>query len=98
MVKSSSCIMQYNFGHTLQDSCDGLFILAILPLSSQSTLSLLLFIIKIEINVWSTVRYITLTLWKHVNFHQHFVNLNNYQKGVYYLGVKVFNCFLLILI
>jgi len=28
---------------------------------------------------------------QHANFHQPFVNLNKYQKGVYYLGVKVFN-------
>jgi len=28
---------------------------------------------------------------QHANFHQHSGNLNKYQKGVYYLGVKVFN-------
>ena len=28
---------------------------------------------------------------QHANFHQPSVNLTKYQKGVYYLGVKVFN-------
>ena len=28
---------------------------------------------------------------QHVNFHQPSVNLTGYQKGMYYLGVKVFN-------
>jgi len=28
---------------------------------------------------------------QHANFHQPSMNLTKYQKGVYYLGVKVFN-------
>jgi hypothetical protein len=28
---------------------------------------------------------------QHANFHQPSVNVTGYQKGVYYLGVKVFN-------
>jgi hypothetical protein len=28
---------------------------------------------------------------QHTNFHHPSVNLTNYQKGVYYVGVKVFN-------
>ena len=28
---------------------------------------------------------------QHANFHQPSVNMTKYQKGVYYLGVKVFN-------
>jgi len=28
---------------------------------------------------------------QHAHFHQPSVNLTKYQKGVYYLGVKVFN-------
>jgi len=28
---------------------------------------------------------------QHANFHQPSVNVAKYQKGVYYLGVKVFN-------
>ena len=28
---------------------------------------------------------------QHTNFHQPSVNLTKYKKGVYYLGVKVFN-------
>ena len=29
--------------------------------------------------------------WHNATFHQPFVNLTKYQKGVYYLGIKVFN-------
>jgi hypothetical protein len=28
---------------------------------------------------------------QHADFHQHSVNVAKYQKGVYYLGIKVFN-------
>ena len=28
---------------------------------------------------------------QHANFHLSYVNLTKYEKGVYYLGVKVFN-------
>ena len=31
---------------------------------------------------------------QHANFHQPSVNVAKYQKGVYYLGVKVFNVLL----
>ena len=34
---------------------------------------------------------------QHATFHQPSMNLTKYQKGVYYLGVKVLTCFLLIL-
>jgi len=30
---------------------------------------------------------------QHANFHQPSMNMTKYQKGVYYLGVKVFNMF-----
>jgi hypothetical protein len=29
--------------------------------------------------------------WQHANFHQPSVNVAKYQKGVYYLGVELFN-------
>ena len=32
-----------------------------------------------------------INMWHNANFHQPFVNLTKYQKGVYYLGIKVFN-------
>jgi len=55
-------------------------------------LSLLFFMIrKIGINFWSVLRYITLTLCNMLIFTNLFVNLTKYQKGVYCLGVKVFN-------
>jgi len=39
---------------------------------------------------WSILRYIIGTR-QHANTHQPSVNLTQYQKGVYYLGVKAFD-------
>jgi len=41
------------------------------------------------LSFWSILRYIIDTR-QHANIHQPSVNLTQYQKGVYYLGVKVF--------
>jgi hypothetical protein len=50
--------MQYNFGHYLLDIGDGQFFfnLEILPLASQNTLYLLLFIIKIKESIYGKIR------------------------------------------
>jgi len=73
------------------DSCTKLFInLEILPLPSQYILSLLMFMIRnknqflVNYEIYHDTR-------QHANFHQASVNATKYQKGVYYLGVKVFN-------
>ena len=74
------------------DSCRKLFFnLEILPLPSQYTLSFLLFMIrnKYQFLVTSEIHYTGTR--QHANYHQPSVNLTKYQKGVYYLGVKVFN-------
>ena len=62
-----------------------------LPLPSQCILSLLLFTIrnKNQFLVNSEVYHIDTR--QHANFHQPSVNLTKYQKGVYYIGIKVFN-------
>ena len=39
--------------------------------------------------VYSEVYHIDIR--QHTNFHQPSVNLTKYQKGVYYLGLKLFN-------
>jgi len=42
------------------------------------------------LSFWSILRYIIDTR-QHANIHQLSMNLTQYQKGVYYLGVKVFD-------
>ena len=64
----------------------------ILPLHSQYILPLLLFMIK---NLYKSIVakseiYHTDTR-QHANFHQPSMNVTDYQKGVYHLGVKLFN-------
>ena len=77
------------------DSCRKLFInLEILSLPSQYILSLLLFMIrnKNQFLISSEIHHIDTT--QHENFHQPSINVTKYQKGVYCLGVKVFNMLL----
>jgi len=74
------------------DSCKKLFFnLEILPLPSQYILSLLLFMIKNknQFLVNSEIHHIDTR--QHANLHQPSVNMTKYQKGMYCLGVKVFN-------
>ena len=74
------------------DSYRKLFInLEILPLPSQYIISLLLFMLrnKNQFLVNSEIHYIDTR--QHANCHQPSVNMTKYQKGVCYLGVKVFN-------
>jgi len=75
-----------------RDSCRKLFInLEILPLPSQYILSLLMFMIRnrSQFLVNSEIHHINTR--QHANFYQLSVNVAKYQKGVCYLGVKVFN-------
>jgi hypothetical protein len=66
------------------------FNLEIFPLPSQYILSLLLFIRNWnQILVNSEIYHIDTK--QHANFHQPSVTVTKYQKGVYYLVVKMFN-------
>ena len=77
-------------GCRYRDSCRKLFInLEILPLPSQYILSLLMIMIRSQFLANSEIYNINTR--QHANFHQPSVNVAKYQKGVYYLGVKVFN-------
>jgi len=79
-------------GCRFRDSCRKLFInLEILPLPSQYIPFLLRFMIRnrSQFLVNSEIHYINTR--QHANFHQPSVNVAKYQKGVYYLGIKVFN-------
>jgi len=85
-------IIRIMAGCSYRDSCRKLFMnLKILPLPSQYILSLLMFMIinRSQFLVNSEMHHINTR--QHVNFHKPSVNVAKYQKGVYYLGVKVFN-------
>jgi hypothetical protein len=85
-------IIRIMIGCRGRDSCRKLFFnLEILPLPSEYILSLLLFMIrnKNQFPVNSEIYHIDTR--QHANFHEPSVNVTKYQKGVYYIGVKVFN-------
>ena len=67
------------------------FNLEILPLPSQYILSLLLFMIRNKNQFLINSGMYHTNTRQHANLHQPSVNVTKYQKGVYCLGVKVFN-------
>jgi hypothetical protein len=73
-------------------SCRELFSkLEILPLPSQHIFSLLLFMMRNQ-NLFSTNSQIYhINTRQQANLHLRSVNVTKYQKGVYFLGIKVFN-------
>ena len=74
------------------DSCRKLFFnLKILPLPSQYILPLLLFLIRNRNQLLVSSEVYHIDARQYANFHQPSVLLTKYQKGVYCLGVKVFN-------
>jgi hypothetical protein len=88
-------IIRIMAGCRYRDPCGKLFInFKILPLASQYILSLLMFMTRnrSQFLVNSEIHQLNLTR-QHANFHQPSVNVVKYKKGVYYLGVKVFNAF-----
>jgi len=83
-------IVRIMMGCRSRDSCRKLFLnLEILPLPSQYSLSLLLFVIrnKNQFQVNSEIHQINTR--QHANLHQPSVNVTKYQKGVHFIGVKV---------
>ena len=85
-------IIRIMMGCRNRDSCRKLFFnLEILPLPSQYIFPLLLFVIrnKNEFLVNSEMHHIDTR--QHANFHHPSANVTGYRKGVYYLGVNVFN-------
>jgi hypothetical protein len=64
--------------------------LEILPLPSQYIIYLLLFMIRNRNKFLVNYEMYHIDTRQHANFHQPYVNLTKYQKGVY-LGVNMFN-------
>jgi len=75
-----------------RDSCRQLFKrLEILPLKSQYILSVLLFVVKNK-DLFTTNQEIhNINTRGNINLHPPVCNLNVFQKGVYFSGIKLFN-------
>ena len=85
-------VIRVMMGYKSNQSSRGLFIkLGILPLPFQYILSLLMFLNenKNQFTVNSEIYHYTTR--QQSNFHQSLANMTKYQKGISYLGVKVFN-------
>jgi hypothetical protein len=79
-------------GCRCSDCCRKLFFnLETLPLPSQYFHYLLSFTIRNKNQFLVNSEKYHIDIRQHANFHQPYVNLTKYQKGVYYLGFKVFN-------
>jgi hypothetical protein len=75
-----------------RDSCREHFKkLKILPLQSQYTLSLLLFVIKNRDYFMVNSEIHNINTRTKPNLHRPISNLSAYQEGTYYSGIKVFN-------
>jgi hypothetical protein len=81
-------MMGYKSNHSFRD----FFVrLGILPLASQYIISLLLFLNKNQNQFKVNSEIYHYATRQQSNFHQPSANLTKYQKGVCYLGAKVFN-------
>ena len=85
-------IIRIIMGYKSNHSCRELFVaLGILPFYSQYIFSLLLFLNKNKNQFQVNSEIYHYSTRQKSYLHQPSANLTKYQKGVYYLGVKVFN-------
>jgi hypothetical protein len=85
-------IIRIIMGARIRDSCRDLFkILNILPLQSQYILSLVLFAVNNKNNFKVNSEIHGINTRNNPNLFQPLSHLTIYQKGTYYLGIKVFN-------
>jgi len=85
-------IIRIMMGCRSRGSCRKLFLnLEILAPPSQYIPSLLLFMLRSKNQFLVNSEIYHTDTRQHANFHQPSVKVTKYQKGVYYLGVKVFN-------
>jgi len=85
-------IIRIMMGCKSRNSCRKLFPnLEILPLPSQYILSLLLFMIRKNNQFQVNTKIHQINTRQHANLHQPSENVTKYQKGVYCIGVMVFN-------
>jgi hypothetical protein len=82
-------------GSRSRDLCRNLFKkLRTLPLKSQYISSLLLFIVNNKDKFIANSENYSINMRQSTNLHLPQANLAIYQKGVYYLGIKIYNSLL----
>jgi hypothetical protein len=85
-------VIRLIMGCRSRDSCHNLFKkLRILPLKSQYTFSLLLFVVNNKDQFIVNSENCRINMRQSTNLHLPQANLATYQKGVYCVGSKVFN-------
>jgi hypothetical protein len=92
IFKLQKRMIRIMMGYKSNQSCRELFVtLEILPLPSHYILSLLIFLNKNRNHFTVNSAIYQYATRQQSNFHQPPANLTKYQKGICYLGVKVFN-------
>jgi hypothetical protein len=85
-------IIRIMMGRRPRDLCRELFFkLEILPLPSQYILSLLLFMMRNKKQFLTNPEIYHINTRQQANLHLPLVNVTKHQRGMYYLGIKVFN-------
>jgi hypothetical protein len=85
-------VIRIMLGKRRRDSCISLFReLEILPLASQYIFSLMLFVAKNRNEFTLNSEIYEINTRQQGNFHLPLANLKKYQKGIYYIGTKVYN-------
>jgi hypothetical protein len=91
IFKMQKKVLRIIVGCRNRESCRGLFKqLNILPLISQHTYSLLMFVINNK-DLMTKMEHHGIFTTQIKNLHLPQANLTMYQKGVYYSGIRVFN-------
>jgi len=85
-------IVRIMMGHTNRVSCTNLFKrLEILPFASQYILLLILFVVNNKNPFTLNSENHSKGTRQNNNFYQPITNLTVYQKGLHYMGIKIFN-------
>ena len=85
-------VIRIKEGYGNRVSCRGLFKkFQILPLKSQCVLSLLMFVVQNRTLFLTNTENYSLDTGQRNNLYLPQANLTIYQKGAYYLGIKMFN-------
>ena len=92
IFRMQKTIIRIIAGYKKRVSCRSLFKrLEILPLTSQYILLLMLFVVKNKHYFILNSENHTKSTRQLINFYHPLTNLTVYQKGVHYMGIKIFN-------
>jgi hypothetical protein len=85
-------VIRIMLGKRRRDSCRSLFReLEILPLALQYIFSFMLFVAKNRNEFTLNSEFYEINTRQQGNYHLPLANLRKYQKGIYYIGTKVYN-------